>query len=233
MGTKGTAVAAVVVAVMLSALFAGCLEDEEPPPKPEPRVELTGPDEAWVGEVVQFETLKVKDDDTKFEALDFLWRMGDNTSYKGKPFIDEWISAVNHTFEHEGTYNVTVTVTDSWGNQGVANHTVFVRYQLNMTFAHWGTWSSEDSLNNTTYWNLTVKNVWTGQFDVPQVRIRLVNATGGELVYRAITGDAVPANLTSGDSFTVQVHFDIPEDFDWVLLHVTDELVRYRYIPPE
>jgi hypothetical protein len=212
------------VAVMLVALFAGCLQDDEPKPKPEPRVELTGPAEAWVGEVVQFETLNVKDDDTKFEALDFFWRMGDNTTYKGKPFISEWIAAVNHTYQHEGMYNVTVTVTDSWGNQGVANHTVFVRYQLNMTMNAQGTWHSEDALNNTTYWNLTVSNIWTGQFDVPQVRIRLVNATGGEVAPRAQTGDPVPSNLTAGNGFTVQVHFNIPEDFEWVMLHVTDEL---------
>ena len=233
MGRKGAATSALVVAVMAVALFAGCLDDDEPEPEPEPRVELTGPSEAWVGEEVQFETLNVKDDDTKFEALDFLWRMGDNTTYKGKPFIDEWIAAVNHTFEHEGTYNVTVTVTDSWGNQGIANHSILIRYQLNMTFAHWGTWSSEDSLNNTTYWNLTVKNVWTGQFDVPRVRIRLLNHTGGEVAPRAQTGDPVPANLTAGESFTVQVHFNIPEDFEWVVLHVTDELLLYRYIPPD
>ncbi len=221
---KGLARAALVAAVMLAALFAGCLSEEEPPPKPEPRVELPGPAEAWVGEVVQFETMKVKDDDTKFEALDFMWRMGDNTSYKGKPFVSEWISAVNHTYQHEGVYNVTVTVTDSWGNQGIANHSIFVRYQLNMTMNSWGKWSSEDSLNNTTFFNLTMRNVWTGQFDVPQVRIRLVNDTGGELVYRALTGDAVPANLTAGSAFTLQAHFNVPEDFDWVQLHVTDEL---------
>ncbi len=227
---KGLARAALVAAVMLAALFAGCLSEEEPPPKPEPRVELTGPAEAWVGEVVQFETMKVKDDDTKFEALDFMWRMGDNTSYKGKPFVSEWISAVNHTYQHEGVYNVTVTVTDSWGNQGIANHSIFVRYQLNMTMNSWGKWSSEDSLNNTTFFNLTMRNVWTGQFDVPQVRIRLVNDTGGELVYRALTGDAVPANLTAGSAFTLQAHFNVPEDFDWVQLHVTDEL---RFPRPE
>jgi hypothetical protein len=216
---------------MVAALFAGCLSEDETPPRPEPTVELTGPAEAWVGEVVQFETPKVKDDDTKFEALDFYWRMGDNTSYKGKPFVSEWISAVNHTFEHEGVYNVTVTVTDAWGNQGIANHTIFIRYQLNMTINDDGTWYSEDVLNNTTYCNLTIKNVWTGQFDVPQVRIRLVNDTGGELVYRALTGDAVPANLSAGDSFTVQVHFNIPEDFEWIHMHVTDELIIPRPEP--
>jgi len=221
---KGLACTTLVATVMVVALFAGCLSEEETPPKPEPRVELTGPAEAWVGEVVQFETLDVKDDDTKFEALDFLWRMGDNTSYKGKPFISDWISGVNHTFEHEGLYNVTVTVTDSWGNKGIANHTIFVQYQLNMTMNDWGTWYSEDGLNNTTYCNLTVKNVWTGQFDVPLVRIRLVNVTGGEVPYRALTGDAVPANLTAGSSFTVQAHWSIPVDFEWVHLHVTDEL---------
>ncbi len=214
--------------VMIVSALAGCLEDEKPPPKPEPRVELTGPAEAWVGEEVQFETLKVKDDDTKYEALDFMWQMGDNTSYKGKPFISEWIAAVNHTFLHEALYNVTVTVTDSWGNQGVANHTIFVMYQLNMTVNGWDKWTSDDNLNNTTYFNLTVKNIWTGQFDVPQVLIRLVNDTGGEVSYRALNGDAIPTNLTAGSSFTVQVHFNIPEDFDWVLLHVTDELEMPR-----
>ena len=87
---------------------------------------------------------------------------------------------------------------------------------------------SEDSLNNTSYCNLTVKNVWTGQFDVPLVRVRLVNETGGEVAYRALTGDAVPTNLTAGASFTFQVHFNIPEDFEWVHLHVTDELLYTR-----
>jgi hypothetical protein len=225
MRRRGAVAPTLLALVMVVALFAGCLGEEEPPPKPEPRVELTGPAEAWVGEVVQFETLKVKDDDTKYEALDFLWRMGDNTTYKGKPFISDWISAVNHTFGREGHYNVTVTVTDSWGNQGVANHTVFVRYQLNMTMNREGTWYSEDSLNNTTYCNITIRNIWTGQFDVPRVRVRLVNDTGGELAPRAQTGDAVPANLTAGASFTFQVHWSIPEDFDWVYLHVTDELL--------
>ncbi|UCC92831.1 MAG: PKD domain-containing protein [Thermoplasmata archaeon] len=215
---------ALVALVMLTALVAGCLEEEETPPPPEPRVEMTGPSEAWVGEVVQFETLKVKDDDTKFEALDFHWRMGDNTTYKGKPFISEWISGVNHTFEHEGVYNVTVTVSDPWGNQGIANHSIFVRYQLNMTVNHGGKWISEDALNNTTYCNLTVKNVWTGQFDVPLVRVRLCNETGGELAPRAQTGDPVPANLTAGDSFTIQVHFVVPVDYNWTYMHVTDEL---------
>jgi hypothetical protein len=227
---NGLAGTTLVVTLMVVALFAGCLSEEEPPPKPEPRVELTGPAEAWVGEVVQFETFKVRDDDTKFEALDFWWRMGDNTSYKGKPFVSAWISAVNHTYEHEGVYNVTVTVTDSWGNAGIANHTVLVRYQLNMTVNALGTWYSEDGLNNTTYCNLTVRNVWTGQFDVPLVRIRLVNTTGGELGSRALTGDAVPANLTGGSSFTVQAHFVVPPDFEWIYLHVTDEL---EYPRPE
>ena len=41
---------AVVGILMISAVFAGCLEEEEKPPKPEPRVDLTGPAEAWVGE---------------------------------------------------------------------------------------------------------------------------------------------------------------------------------------
>ena len=225
---KGIVGPVLVTLVMVTALFAGCLSEEETPPKPEPRVEMTGPAEAWVGEEVQFETPKVKDDDTKLEALDFLWRMGDNTTYKGKPFVSAWISAVNHTYQHEGVYNVTVTVTDSWGNQGIANHTIFIRYQLNMTLNAQGTWLSEDSLNNTSYCNLTVKNVWTGQFDVPLVRVRLVNETGGEVAYRALTGDAVPTNLTAGASFTFQVHFNIPEDFEWVHLHVTDELLYMR-----
>jgi len=225
---RGGLVPALLAATVVAAVFAGCLGGEEKPPRPEPRVTLTGPSEAWVGEEVQFETLNVKDDDTKHDALDFLWRMGDNTTYKGKPFVSEWIAAVNHTYQHEGVYNVTVTVTDSWGNQGVANHTVLVRYQLNMTVNSGGTWRSEDALNNTTYWNLTVRNVWTGQFDVPQVRVRLVNATGGQLSPRAQTGDAVPANLTAGEAFTVQVHFVVPEGFEWVHLHVTDELLVPR-----
>jgi hypothetical protein len=216
--------AAIVTAMLVVTLFAGCLQEEGPPPRPEPRVELTGPAEAWVGEVVEFETLNVKDDDTEYEALDFYWRMGDNTSYKGKPFVSQWIAAVNHTFEHEGVYNVTVNVTDSWGNQGVANHTIFIKYQLNMTVNSQGTWISEDNLNNTTYLNFTVRNIWTGQFDVPRPRVRLVNGTGGELSYRAMTGDPVPANLTAGSSFTCQVHFNVPLDFDWVYMHVTDEL---------
>jgi len=224
MERRGALVPALLAAVLVTAVFAGCLGEDEKTPRPEPRVTLAGPSEAWVGEEVQFETLKVKDDDTKYEALDFLWRMGDNTTYKGKPFISEWIAAVNHTYLHEGVYNVTVTVTDSWGNQGVANHTVFVRYQLNMTVNSGGTWYSEDALNNTTYWNLTIRNVWTGQFDVPQVRIRLMNETGGQVAPRAQTGDAVPANLTAGEAFTVQVHFVVPEGFEWAELHVTDEL---------
>jgi len=230
MNRRGAATPTLLALVMVVALFAGCLSEEEAPPKPEPRVELTGSAEAWVGEEVQFETLKVKDDDTKFEALDFLWRMGDNTTYKGKPFISDWISAVNHTYGREGHYNVTVTVTDTWGNQGVANHTVFVRYQLNMTMNREGIWYSEDSLNNTTFCNITIQNVWTGQFDVPPVRVRLVNDTGGEVAPRAQTGDAVPANLTAGASITFQVHWSIPDDFDWVHLHVTDELL---YLRPE
>jgi hypothetical protein len=154
--------------------------------------------------------------------------MGDNTTYKGKPFISDWISAVNHTFQHEGVYNVTVTVTDAWGKEGIANHTIFIRFQLNMTVNAQGTWLSEDALNNTSYCNLTVRNVWTGQFDVPLVRVRLVNETGGELAYVALTGDAVPNNLTAGSSFTFQVHFNIPVDFEWVHLHVTDELLYMR-----
>jgi hypothetical protein len=221
---KGLVGPTLITLVIIAALLAGCLSEDGPSPKPDPRVEMTGPAEAWVGEVVQFDTPKVQDDDTKFEALDFLWRMGDNTTYKGKPFVSTWISAVNHTFDHEGVYNVTLTVTDAWGNQGVANHSINIRYQLNMTINHGGTWSSEDGLNNTTYCNLTVKNVWTGQFDVPPVRCRLVNDTGGELAPRAQSGDAVPANLTAGTSFTIQVHFHAPEDFEWILLQVTDEL---------
>jgi hypothetical protein len=93
-----------------------------------------------------------------------------------------------------------------------------------MTLNSHGTWISEDNLNNTTYFNLTVRNIWTGQFDVPPPRIRLVNDTGGELAYRAMTGDPVPANLTAGASFTCQVHFIVPMDFEWVHMHVTDEL---------
>ena len=220
--------AAIIAVTMAVALFAGCLQEEEPPPRPEPRVELTGPAEAWVGEVVQFETLDVKDDDTEYEALDFYWSMGDNTTYKGKPFVSQWITAVNHTFEHEGVYNVTVNVTDAWGNQGVANHSIFVRYQLNMTLNSHGTWISEDNLNNTTYFNLTVRNIWTGLFDVPRPSFRLVNDTGGELPYRAVTGDAVPANLTAGASFTCRVHFVVPPDFEWVHMRVTDELLVQR-----
>jgi hypothetical protein len=202
-----------VVLVIVTSLFAGCFEDEETPPSPEPRVELVGPSEAWVGEAVQFETVNVRDDDTEFEALDFFWEMGDNTTYKGKPFVSEWIAAVNHTFTSEGMYNVTVTVTDLWDNQGIANFTVFVRYQLNMTVNARGTWLSEDALNNTTYFNMTIQNVWTDQFDVPRILPRMMNDTGGYINPRATTGDPVPANMTAGQSITFQVHFSPPPEF--------------------
>ncbi len=214
---------ALVGILLVVTVFAGCLGEEEKPPEPEPRVELTGPTEVWVGEEAQFETLNVKDDDTKFEALDFLWRMGDNTTYKGKPFVSEWIASVNHTYLVEGSYNVTVTVTDAWGNKGVANHTLLVRYQLNMTVNSQGTWLSEDALNNTTYWNITIQNVWTGQFDVPLIRPRLVNETGGITNPRATTGDPIPANLTAGHSITFQTHFSPAEDFVPVTMWLCDE----------
>lgn len=215
-----------VVAVMLAtALLAGCLGEEEKT-DPDPVVKLEGPSEAWVGDIVEFNTSGTKDDDTELDALDFEWDMGDNTTYKGKPFVSKWIMAVNHTYELEGTYRVDLTVTDVWGNEGNANWSLFVRYQLNMTVNSRGTWLSEDSLNNTTYFNITIRNVWTGQFDVPPLLLRLANATGGEVVPRALTGDPVPGNLTAGSSFTFQAHFRPPEGFGTaVSLRVSEKLV--------
>lgn len=214
---------AVVGIILVMALFAGCLGEEEKEPDPEPGVDLSGPEEAWVGEEVLFETSNVKDDDTKFEALDFRWDMGDNTTYKGKPFISQWISGVNHTYEREGTYRINITVTDLWGNEGHANWTIFVRYQLNMTLNAQGRWLSEDGLNNTTYYNLTIKNVWTGQFDVPRIIPRMYNETEGYIGPRATTGDPVPANLTAGEAITFQVHFSIPDSWEPVELRLCDE----------
>ena len=214
----------VVTVVLLVALFPGCLEDEEEKPRPEPVVHLTGPSEAWVGDVLDFDATDCKDDETKFEALDFSWEMGDNTTYKGKPFVSGWIAAPNHTYQHPGTYKVNLTVTDGWGNAGLANLTITVRYQLNMTVNARGTWLSEDALNNTTYYNLTIKNEWVGQFDVPSVRCCMANDTGGEVMPRATSGDAIPANLTAGDAFTIQVHFVVPVDFTPVRFKVADEL---------
>jgi hypothetical protein len=213
-----------VAVVMVTALFAGCLFEGDEEPSPNPKAVLTGPIEAWVGDVVDFDASASRDKGTEFDALNFSWDMGDGTVFWGRPFVSGWIATPNHTYEHEGTYLVNLTVTDSWGNQGRANLTIFVRYQLNMTVSAQGTWLSEDALNNTTFFNLTIKNVWTAQFDVPPVRCRLVNATGGEVAPRATTGDEVPANLTPGESFTFQVHFRWPEAFEAVRLTVTGEL---------
>ena len=220
-GPVGSSLLCVIVLVMA---VAGCIQEEEEKPDPNPVAVLTGPEEAWVGDEVQFDASGSSDDETAFDALDFRWDMGDNTTYKGKPFVDMWISAVNHTYEHEGTYDVNLTVTDVWGNKGYANWSLFIRYQLNMTVNSQGRWISEDGLNNTTYYNLTITNVWTGRFDVPPVRIRQLNDTGGELAPAAISGDAIPNNLTAGASFTIQVHFRGSGTFVPVLLHVTDEL---------
>jgi hypothetical protein len=212
-----------IVVILLVSVVPGCLEEEKKP-RPEPVVRLSGPSEAWVGEVVDFDATDCKDDDTKFEALDYWWDMGDNTTYKGKPFISEWIAAPNHTYLRPGSYMVNLTVTDVWGNEGLANVTIDVRYQLNMTVNAQGTWISEDALNNTTYFNLTIENEWTDRFDVPSVRCRLANESGGEVLPRAMSGDMVPANLTPGQSFTIQVHFVIPPDFEVVRFDVATEL---------
>lgn len=224
MKARGRSLAALVSVLLVTVALSGCLTEEEKKSKPEPKVVMTGPNEAWVGDLVVFDAQGTKDDETKLEALDFEWAMGDGTVYKGKPFVSMWIVAPNHTFQHEGTYNVSLTVTDVWGNAGVANRTIFVRYQLNMTVNSRGTWLSEDALNNTTYFNLTVRNVWTERFDVPLVRIRMLNETAAEVAPRAQAGDTVPSNLTAGQSFTVQVHFTVPEGFNVTSLHVTDEL---------
>lgn len=224
MNRRGSAGPWLLSVVLVTAALAGCLSDDEPEPDPNPLTTLTGPSEAWVGDEVQFDASDTSDDETAFEALDFRWEMGDGTVYKGKPFVDMWISGVNHTYQHEGNYTVNLTVTDAWGNKGMANWSLFVRYQLNMTVNAQGRWVSEDALNNTTFFNLTVKNVWTQRFDVPLVRIRMRNDTAGEVAPRAQTGDPVPTNLTAGASFTVQVHFNVPEGFVPVKLHITDEL---------
>ena len=216
----------IIVGVLLvTALLAGCLGEDEEEKDPNPIVKLTGPAEAWAGDVVEFNASGTEDDDTELNALDFQREMGDNTTYKGKPFVSMWIVAVNHTYEREGNYMVDLTVTDTWGNEGHANWSIFVRYQLNMTVNSRGTWMSEDSLNNTTYFNITIKNVWTGQFDIPPLHMRLVNATGGQVTPRALTGDLVPGNLTAGDEFTFQAHYRPPEGFVPVSLQVSDLLV--------
>ncbi len=224
MEERGAMAPMVIAAIVVTSLLSGCLSDDGEAPDPNPKAVLTGPSEAWVGEVVDFDATGSRDRGTEFEILNFSWEMGDNTTFWGKPFVSGWIASPNHTYEHEGTYLVNLTVTDTWGNQGHANLTILVRYQLNMTVNARGTWVSEDSLNNTTYFNLTVQNVWTGLFDVPQVRIRMVNETGGEVAPRAQTGDAVPANLTAGESFTLQVHFAVPPGFEAKGLTVTEEL---------
>ena len=216
--------ATLMTAIMVTALFAGCMFEEDEEPSPNPRAVLTGPSEAWVGDVVDFDASASRDKGTEFDALNFSWDMGDGTVLWGKPFISGSIATPNHTYEHAGTYLVNLTVTDTWGNKGLANHTIQVRYQLNLTVNAQGTCLSEDALNNTTYFNLTVKNEWVAQFDVPPVRCRLVNETGGEVVPRAMTGDEVPANLTPGQSFTFQLHFRRPEGFEAVRLTVTEEL---------
>jgi hypothetical protein len=222
--SRSPVVTSLVAIIAVTALFAGCLFEEEKEPSPNPKALLTGPSEAWVGDIVDFDASASRDKGTEFNALNLSWDMGDGTVFWGKPFVSTSIATPNHTFEREGTYLVNLTVTDSWGNKGLANLTIFVRYQLNLTVNAQGTWLSEDTLNNTTYFNLTMKNEWVAQFDVPPVRCRLVNDTGGEVVPRAMTGDEVPANLTPGQSFTFQVHFRWPEEFEAVRLTVTEEL---------
>jgi hypothetical protein len=222
---RSFAPAAVVAVIMVAALFAGCIGDEETPPPDEPEALFTGPGEAWVDELVVFDASASSDDKDKFDVLNFSWDMGDGTLIWGKPFISGGVVTPNHTYEREGKYRVDLSVIDTWGNAGHANMTIVVRYQLNMTVNARGTWNSEDALNNTTFFNLTVKNVWTGQFDVPRVQMRMLNDTGGHIDPRATSGDTVPANLTSGQSFTVQVHFVVPPTFEPIVLRLCDELV--------
>jgi hypothetical protein len=214
----------VVCTIVLSVLFAGCLEEEESPPPEEPQVEFFGPAEVWVGELVEFDAMETKDDEDKFEALNFSWEMGDGTVFWGKPFVSGSIAAPNHTYERAGTYQVNLTVYDIWGNAGHANHTIEVKYQLNLTINAQGTWIGEGALNNTTYYNFTVSNVWTDLFDVPRVYVRFLNDTGGQVRPISIQGDPAPANLTQGQSFTQQVHFRVPEGFVPISFYVTEEL---------
>ncbi len=216
---------AVVVVIMAAAMFAGCIGDEETPPPDEPDTKFTGPGEAWVGELVVFDASASSDNKDDFDVLNFSWNMGDGTLLWGKPFISGGVVTPNHTYEREGTYQVNLTVIDTWGNAGHANQTIVVRYQLNLTVNAQGTWFSEDSLNNTTFFNLTVQNVWTGQFDLPIIQMRMLNDTDGFVNPRVINGDPVPANLTSGQSFTVQVHFVVPSTFEPIVLRLCDTLV--------
>jgi hypothetical protein len=215
-----------MVALLAAAiLVAGCIGDEETPPPDEPQARFTGPGEAWVGGVVVFDASDSSDDEDEFDVLNFSWDMGDGTLLWGKPFISTGIVTPNHTYEREGTYRVNLSVIDTWGNAGHANWTIVVRYQLDLTVNAQGTWFSEDSLNNTTYFNLTVKNVWTGLFDVPRIQLRMLNETGGYTNPRATSGDTIPANLTAGQAFTVQVHFVVPPTFEPVALWLCEEMV--------
>jgi hypothetical protein len=177
-----------------------------------------------VGDLLKFDASSTRDDETDFDALDFQWDMGDGTIYKGKPFVSQWIAGVNHTYERAGTFLVNLTVSDAWGNEGMVNLTVRVSYQLNMTVNARGTWISEDALNNTTYYNVTIRNEWITQFDLPPMRIRMLNETSAEVAPMAVTGEAIPANLTPGEGFNFQVHFRPPDDYEPITVYLCDQL---------
>jgi PKD repeat protein len=88
----------------------------ELPPNILPQAEATGPNEGTAESPISFSSSGSSDTDG--EIVEYLWDFGDGTtSTEANP---------THTFEEEGTYTITLTVTDDRGDTAIDSYTLTV-----------------------------------------------------------------------------------------------------------
>jgi PKD repeat protein len=108
------ALAAVLIVMMLTLVFAGCIsEPENKPPRAIFETEISQVD---VGDVVSFDATNSTDKDGSISS--YHWDFGDGDETLGMTAV--------HVYEDFGIFNVTLTVTDDLGKKSIFVQTIQV-----------------------------------------------------------------------------------------------------------
>ncbi len=187
-------------------------------PNQPPVASLSGPTKAFVGDTMRFSACNCTDD-MGFDDLSFEWDWGDGST------IPALIGRANESHEYgaEGTFFITVTVTDADGANSTATLEVTIDELIRIGINDKGVISVKGDHYKDWWISFNIVNVGPTPYDLSEFEPVLLNATDFRVPDNG-TNIVLPDEIDTATTITIVFYFNAPDYYLARFVEIYDRL---------